>query len=217
MKFEQETNFAQVEVIEVAGDLPEGALTSKTSGSLVGIDTETSGLDWSNAKLGLIQVYFQDLETVYLIRPQAKVPKRLKHLLASDKWLKIFHFALFDLRFLDATWGIAPSNIRCTKIASKLLAPGKSKHRLADLLESRLGVEISKDEDIRTSDWTAESLSQAQLSYAALDALYLPRLFQSLEDELRRTDLESLASRCFSFIPTQLRAERLGIENLFGY
>ncbi|MBA2662853.1 MAG: ribonuclease D [Bradymonadaceae bacterium] len=217
MSITLDTNLGRVAVVVTKGDLPEAALDKAAIGGLVGIDTETSGLDWANDRLGLVQVFVPALHTVYLIHPTAETPARLVTLLKSESWVKVFHFALFDLRFLAARWGITPLNIRCTKVASKLLAPAQKKHSLADLVKARLGVELDKTPSIRTSDWTNDELSETQLQYAALDAVYLPALFELLEVELQEADLAELASQSFSFLPTQLRADLLGVEGLFSY
>jgi ribonuclease D len=205
-----------VDLVEVVGDLPDDAFSAPKVGP-VGIDTETSGLNWSSEELGLVQVFISELNTVYLIRPQQEPPENLIRILESPQWIKVFHFALFDLRFLASRWTFDPSNIRCTKIASKLLSPTQEKHSLANLLETHLNVKLSKESSIRTSDWTAEDLSEEQLRYAAHDALYLPRLFDKLDDKLITAGRGALAEQCFSFIPTQLRADLMGINDLFGY
>lgn len=217
MRSQLSTKFEPVDVIEVLGDLPDDVFAAPTAGGPVGIDTETSGLDWSSEELGLVQVFISELNTVYLIRPQQKPPTRLIRILESPQWAKVFHFALFDLRFLASRWTLDPVNVRCTKIASKLLSPMQERHSLADLLETHLDVSLSKELDIRTSNWTAKDLSEEQLRYAARDALYLPRLFDRLEGELSTAGRRALAEQCFSFIPTQLRADLMGINDLFGY
>ena len=212
-----DTKFGAVQVVELSGDLPAEAVQRFDTPPYVGVDTETSGLDWSIDQLGLVQVFLPALNTVFLLRPTEAPPSNLITLLSSDAWIKVFHFALFDLRFLAARWNVQPSNIRCTKIASKLLSPVQNRHSLADLLASRLDVILSKDPLVRTSDWTARRLSEEQLRYAALDAYYLPRLIQFLEAELAEQSRLHLAMKCFSFIPTQLQIDQLGSSDLFGY
>ena len=217
MEFTLETKIGPVDVVPAQGDLPAEIPEHPTGNSWVGIDTETSGLDWSVDQLGLVQVYLPAIETVYLIRPHESIPSRLVALLESSEWTKAFHFAMFDLRFLAGQWELTPSNIRCTKIASKLLSPKREKHSLANLIADYFDVELTKDRSVRVSDWTAEQLTRDQLSYAALDAVYLPELFQQLQSKLEHQNRSALASRCFSFLPTQLQADLLGIDDLFGY
>lgn len=217
MKFTLESKFGDVEIIETRGDLPSDVLDRLASGTASGIDTETSGLDWGTDELGLVQVYFEELGCVYLVRPNDSRPQNLIELLRSEKWVKVFHYALFDLRFLARRWSFEPQNVRCTKIASKLLAPTMAKHSLAGLLASRLDVEISKDRRLRLSDWTSDELSKEQLTYAALDVMFLPQLFEHLLEELRLVGRSELADRCFSLLPDYLKAELLGVHELFGY
>ncbi len=217
MQFTLDTKIGTVDVVLAAGDLPADVSLETSAGNWVGIDTETSGLDWSSAELGLVQVYFPDRQTVYLIRPGDVVPKRLLALLASHEWSKVFHFAMFDLRFLGARWDIVASNILCTKVASKLLRPERAKHSLAELVEEYFDVTLSKLSSIRVSEWTAESLSQEQLTYAALDTVYLPLLFQRLDADLAAVGRSELARTCFSVLPAHVRADLIGVKDLFGY
>ncbi len=217
MTFDLDTKLGMVKVATIAGDLPPDAYSGSEHGGWVGIDTETSGLDWSADELGLVQVFFPSRATVYLIRPSDVVPNGLLELLESEAWIKVFHYALFDLRFLASRWNLTPRNIRCTKLASKLVEPERDKHSLADLVRTNLDVELSKSRSIRVSEWTSDKLSREQLQYAALDAVYLPALFKRLEERLHEAELQDIARECFSFIPAQLRTDLMGVHDLFGY
>lgn len=62
----------------------------------------------------------------------------------------------------------------CTKIASRLTRTYTDRHGLKDNLKEMLEVDISKAQ--QSSDWAAQTLSPAQLEYAASDVLYLHAL-----------------------------------------
>jgi len=83
----------------------------------------------------------------------------------------------------------------CTKIASRLTRTYTDRHGLKDLLKDVLDVDISKQQ--QSSDWAAETLSEAQLAYAASDVLHLhalkERLDAMLARENRRDDLLTYA------------------------
>ena len=87
----------------------------------------------------------------------------------------------------------------CTKIASKLGRTSTDRHGLRNLTQELIGVDISKQQ--QTSDWGAETLSEAQLEYAASDVLYLHRLKAELEQRLAREGRTNLAEACFGFLP----------------
>ena len=73
-----------------------------------------------------------------------------------------------------------------------------------------LGVDLSKQQQL--SDWGADSLTDAQVSYAATDVLYLHALREKLDAMLAREGRTELAAACFRFLPDRLAARfgRLG-------
>ena len=89
----------------------------------------------------------------------------LTRLLADAGILKIFHFARFDLGVLQQALGVMPAPVYCTKIASRLARTYTDKHGLKDLVREVLGIDLSKQQQM--SDWGAETLTDAQVAYAA--------------------------------------------------
>ena len=53
------------------------------------------------------------------------------------------------------------------------------------------------------SDWGAETLTNAQVEYAASDVLYLHRLRTRLNERLEREGRRAIAQSCFDFLPTR--------------
>jgi len=96
----------------------------------------------------------------------------------------------------------------CTKIASKLTRTYTDRHGLKDLVRELLGVELSKQQ--QSSDWAAESLSEAQLAYAASDVLHLHALRDKLNAMLARENRTELAAACFQFLPTRAKLDLAG-------
>jgi ribonuclease D len=152
-----------------------------------------------------------------LIRVDEKqIPERLVSLLENPRIMKIFHHAMFDLRFLHYRWRLIPANTACTKIASKLLTPERPEgHSLASLTQQYLGVTLNKT--WRTSDWLSSNLAPAQLEYAGNDVVYLSSLLQSLMSTLKGRGLDDLARRCFAHIPAQVQLDVRGYKDVFGY
>jgi ribonuclease D len=131
--------------------------------------------------------------------------------------LKIFHFARFDLGILYQTLGVMPAPVYCTKIASRLARTYTDKHGLKDLARELLGVDMSKQQ--QSSDWGAETLTEAQLAYAASDVLHLHALKDKLDTMLAREGRAELAAACFGFLPARSRLDLAGwaAEDIFAH
>ena len=196
------------------GDLPN---LNDYSGS-VAIDTETMGLDHYRDRLCVVQLSPGDgsADVVQIAAGQKDAPN-LKRLLANPSVLKIFHFARFDLGSLFKSFGVMPTPVYCTKIASRLARTYTDKHGLKDLVRELTGTELSKQQ--QTSDWGTEQLSDAQIAYAASDVLHLHALKAKLDAMLTREGREELAAACFRFLPDRVRLDLAGwaAEDIFGH
>ena len=105
----------------------------------------------------------------------------------------------------------------CTKIASRLTRTYTDKHGLKDLARELLGVDLSKQQQL--SDWGAETLTDAQLAYAAADVLHLHALKEKLDVLLAREGRNDLAAACFRFLPDRVRLDLAGwaAEDIFAH
>jgi ribonuclease D len=128
--------------------------------------------------------------------------------LADEAVLKIFHYARFDLAVLFHYLGVMPRPVYCTKIASRLTRTYTDRHGLRDLVRDLLGLELSKQQ--QSSDWGADTLTQAQLEYAASDVLHLHALKAKLDATLERENRLGIAQNCFGFLPTRAQLDLLG-------
>ncbi|HMN70410.1 MAG TPA: ribonuclease D [Rhodoblastus sp.] len=187
------------------GDLPADI----AFGVSVAIDTETMGLNPHRDRLCVVQLSRGDgtADVVRIARGQTRAP-RLEALLADASVTKIFHFARFDIAALYNRFGAMCAPVYCTKIASKLARTYTDRHGLKDLLRELLGVEISKQQ--QSSDWGADTLTDAQLAYAASDVLHLHALREKLELMLAREGRTEVAAACFGFLPTRARLDLMG-------
>lgn len=196
------------------GDLPDLA---RYRGA-VAIDTETMGLDPHRDRLCVVQLSPGDGSAdVVQIAAQPGDAPNLKKLLADPAILKIFHFARFDLGVLCKTFGIMAAPVYCTKIASRLARTYTDKHGLKDLVKELLGQDLSKQQQL--SDWGAEDLSDAQVSYAASDVLHLHALKDKLDAMLAREGRDELAAACFGFLPDRVRLDLAGwaADDIFSH
>jgi ribonuclease D len=196
------------------GDLPD---LSAYKGA-VAIDTEAMGLDPHRDRLCVVQLSPGDgsADVVQIAPGQRKAPN-IERLLSDKSILKIFHFARFDLGILAKTFGVMAAPVYCTKIASRLARTYTDKHGLKDLAREVLGIDLSKQQQL--SDWGADELNDAQVSYAATDVLHLHALKEKLDGMLAREGRADLASACFRFLPDRARLDLAGwaAEDIFSH
>ena len=183
-------------------------------GDSVAIDTETMGLDPHRDRLCLVQLADADGACHIVQFPKAAdgsvdySAPNLKALLADAAVTKLFHFARFDLASLRHYLGADCTPVYCTRVASRLARTFTDRHGLKDLCRDLLGVELSKQ--MQTSDWGAETLSPAQLEYAAQDVAHLHRLRTHLDGMLEREGRTALAAACFHFLPSRAALDLAG-------
>lgn len=188
-------------------DLSEADLMRYTDSAAV--DTETMGLYPHRDRLCVVQLSPGDgtADVVKIANGQTRAPN-LEKLLADPNITKIFHYARFDLGVLYHAFGVTVAPVYCTKVASKLTRTYTDRHGLKDLVRDLLGVDISKQQ--QSSDWGAETLTEAQITYAASDVLHLHELRVKLDRVLQREGRLEIAAGCFAFLPTKARLDLMG-------
>jgi ribonuclease D len=196
------------------GDLPD---LSRYTDS-VAIDTETMGLHPHRDRLCVVQMSSGDgsADVVQIPQDHTDAPN-LKALLTNPKVTKIFHFARFDIAALYNAFGVMPEPVYCTKIASRLSRTYTDRHGLKDLVREVLNIDLSKQQ--QSSDWGSQTLSEAQLAYAASDVLHLHALRERLDAMLAREGRTALAQACFEFLPTRAKLDLQGwdTEDIFAH
>lgn len=187
------------------GDLPD----LDGYGASVAIDTEAMGLHPHRDRLCVVQLSSGDgtADIVQIEKGQTRAPN-LEALLADPGRTKIFHYARFDMALLYHTFGIMTSPVFCTKIASRLTRTFTDQHGLKGLTRDLLGIDLSKQQ--QSSDWGADTLSEAQQAYAASDVLHLHALKAKLDELLDREDRRALAEAAYAFLPTRAKLDLMG-------
>jgi len=189
------------------GDLP----ADLDLGPIVAIDTETLGLEVKRDRLCVVQLSRGDGSAdVVQIAPGQKHAPVIEKMLGDEKVLKLFHFGRFDMGTLCNAFGVMPTPVYCTKIASKLARTYTDRHGLKDLTRELLGVDLSKQQ--QSSDWGADTLTDAQLTYAASDVLHLHALRERLNAMLIREGRDGLARAAFGYLPDRVRLDLAGFE-----
>jgi len=186
-------------------DLPDGL----NLGPVVAIDCETMGLNPHRDRLCVIQMSGGDGDAhiVQVGIGQTEAPN-LCAMLENPEVLKLFHFGRFDIAAMYNAFGALAAPVYCTKIASRLIRTYTDRHGLKNLTQELIGVDISKQQQM--SDWGAETLTSAQLDYAASDVLYLHRLRDELNNRLAREGRTDMAQACFDFLPMRARLDLAG-------
>jgi ribonuclease D len=187
------------------GDLP----ADYDAGASIAVDTETLGLNPHRDRLCVVQISKGNgTADVVQIPRDGPRPEVLSKILGDARVLKIFHFARFDLAVLFNRFGVMPAPLYCTKIASRLTRTYTDRHGLRDLVGELLRLDMSKQQ--QSSDWGADTLTQAQLEYAASDVLHLHALKEKLDAILAREGRDRLAEACFGFLPVRAELDLLG-------
>lgn len=183
-------------------DLPDGL----NLGPMVAIDCETMGLNPHRDRLCLIQMSSGDgdCHLVQVAKGQTEAPNLCK-MLADPDVVKLFHYGRFDIAAMHNAFGTLATPAYCTKIASKLVRTYTDRHGLRNLLHEMISVDISKYQ--QQSDWGAETLTDAQLNYAASDVLHLHKLKAAFDVMLAREGRTEMAQACFDFLPMRAKLD----------
>jgi ribonuclease D len=196
------------------GDLPDLSRYK----AAVAVDTEAMGLDLQRDRLCVVQLSPGDgtADVVQIPAGKFEAPN-LQRLMADTSVEKIFHFARFDLGMIYNRLGVMPAPVFCTRTASRLVRTYTDRHGLKDLARELLGIDMSKQQ--QSSDWGADSLTDAQLAYAASDVLHLHALKEKLQVMLDREGRTEIAAACFRFLPDRARLDLAGwaAEDIFAH
>ena len=178
-------------------------------GPVVAIDCETMGLNPHRDRLCVVQLSGGDgnAHLVQISIGQTEAPN-LCRLLEDPDVLKLFHFGRFDIAAMFNAFRAVTAPVNCTKIASRLVRTFTDRHGLAKLLQELLNIDISKQQ--QSSDWGAETLTEAQVDYAASDVLYLHQLREALNVMLEREGRMEMAQACFDFLPMRAQLDLAG-------
>jgi ribonuclease D len=173
---------------------------------VIAVDTEADSFYHYFDKTCLVQIATR--KKVYLVDPLSMGgPGELAPLgpvFASPDVRLLFHAAEYDIYVLKRDCGFHFSNLFDTMISAQLL--GYPSVGLAALIEHHFGVKVPKDE--QRSDWSRRPLTAKQLTYAAGDVIYLARLAQKLEKELRKAGRLEWAQQEFQVVTGREWPER---------
>lgn len=187
------------------GDLPSDVVFS----DVIAVDTETMGLNLHRDPLCVVQLSDGDgqAHVVQLDRSAYDAPN-LQALLSDSNRIKIFHYARFDVAVIRKYLGVECTPLYCTRTVSRLVRTYTDRHGLRECCRDLLKVDINKQQ--QSTDWGAQTLSDAQLLYAATDVFHLHKLKEKMDAMLARSGRTELAHKCFDFIPVRAELDALG-------
>ena len=152
------------------------------SSSVLAIDTEFMREKTYYAKLCLLQMATDDEDVI--VDPFAvKNLRVIAPLLEDEGIVKLLHAGRQDLEILLNDVGVLPKPVFDTQVAAALLGHTQQ-IGYGPLVNAVCGVKIKKADSF--TDWSRRPLSESQLTYAAEDVIYLPKVYE----KMRRT-LES--------------------------
>ncbi len=164
------------------------AFEKLSKSTVIGCDTETSGLSARHAKIFSIQ--FSDGDLSVLVPFSEGVPLGLlARILENPAITKVFHNARFDLDFLREN-SIGVENVLCTMIAEKVLTKGANQSvSLRETLYRHFAVDLDKSQRAKFNPnwngiWTEELVD-----YALRDVIYLPQLLEQQTAWMKRLGL----------------------------
>lgn len=176
----------EIRVELVSLDKLTAALQQLSSESVLGFDTETRASFEPGVQHPLSLVQLATSDTCYLFQ-RAVLGERLaelKPLLENEQILKVGIGLRGDGQALKRDWDIQVSPRLDLNWAMAQLGAGKemgTRQLVAALLHKR----IDKPKKMTLSNWQQVPLSQAQVQYAALDALAANQCFWQLIDKLQ--------------------------------
>ena len=158
------------------------------AGAVLGVDTETTGLDPLVNRVRLIQVASCDYALVVDLVAWREGEERqvdwqrpgLRELraLLQGPARKVLQNAAFDLNFLKGEGVELGGSLFDTMVAAKIVNNGTgAKNDLGSIVGRVLNVELTKE--LQKAEWGGE-VSEEMLRYAARDAACLPRLAPKL-------------------------------------
>lgn len=176
-----------VHIIRTPQEIDEACERLSTA-SVLGCDTETSGLSPKFGKLYSIQFSDGDFNVLVPLSEGIEL-NRFAPILDDPAIIKVFHNAKFDLEFLKAN-GNTVTNVFDTMIAEKVLTRGANQSAsLAETLYRYFAIDLDKSQRAKfTKKW--DGIWTDDLVYYALsDVVHLPPLMKEQQAWLEKLGL----------------------------
>ena len=180
--------------------------------NVMGVDTETNGLDPYNNTVILLQLALPNGKVfVYDLR---YIPGELfRVLLEDDRFLHILQNAVFDYKMMKANYGITINRLYDTMIAERCINLGllNMPANLGHLVYKYLNYRIDKDVATEFCDGTRTELTNRQIQYAAHDAACLFGIVKAQSQVISSNKLNNVCKLEFEFAPCMADMELAGV------
>jgi DNA polymerase I len=153
------------------------------SKTVLGVDTETEGLDFLSKRLLMFQI--GDQEHQFVIDTRVISIEPLRDILQSTTICKILHNVKFDYKFIKEWAEITLENTWDTMVVDQVIYNGKLNYRysLAALADRYLNVIVDKSIRNRFINLKGQPFDDAEILYGAKDIEYLT-IIKKHQDEL---------------------------------
>jgi len=173
------------------------------SRAILGLDTETNGLDPFMNRVLLLQIGDRDTQYVYDV---FRVKDRIKEVfdaLNRPNLYKVVHNAQFDYKMIKGSFGVSLNNLICTMVAEKLLTKGKNvSAALKAVSKKYVNIDLDKVEQksfigMRYGD----KFTKDQLKYAGMDVIYLIDIWEKQKNLIKDKKFQDLIKTEFDVLP----------------
>lgn len=190
----------------------DNCLKLLSSAAILGIDTETTGLDPINNKIRLLQIASEGnaVAVIDMFKLSEEAKEKLKHIFNTNS-IKVFQNAKFDLEFLIYFGFIFNGPIFDTMLAAQIVRDnnGPRSFGLGVLAAYYLGINLPKEE--QKSDFGG-NLRDEQLFYAAKDAAILLPLREKLIEQIKKGRLIEVCKLEFDCVFAVVDMELSGVK-----
>lgn len=184
--------------------------------NITAIDTETTGLDFSEDYIRLLQVKIETGEIFifdFFDYDEEQKKYIVNILLNHTNGILVFHNAIFDLSMMFPYAYIKRTDFKLfdTQVAEKIIDCGLNRKgfSLEDLCNKYLNIKLDKSE--QTGNWLIKKLSIDQVRYAKKDVEVTYELYGILKNKLEQMGLTKAFNIDVNCIPTIVRCIKDGI------
>jgi len=170
----------------------ESAVKYLQEQTILGVDTETEGMDFTCKKMIMFQI--GDGTNQYVIDTRSESIEPLRDILENKDIIKILHNAKFDYKFIKKWANIELSGVYDTFLVEKIIHCGKKGHKygLKDLVLNYLKEELDKEVRNKFINLQGNPYTDTQIQYGAKDVEYLIKLREVQLPQIKSNNLEEI-------------------------
>tara|TARA_R110002020_G_scaffold208452_6_gene414214 strand:- start:19584 stop:21494 length:1911 start_codon:yes stop_codon:yes gene_type:complete len=159
---------------------------------ILGVDTETEGLDFLTKKLIMFQI--GDDKEQFVIDTRHISIEPFREVLESKNILKLLHHVKFDYKFIKKWANIELECIYDTKLVESILNCGREgiDTSLLGVTKKYLNITLDKEERNKFIDLESTPFTETQIVYGANDVKYLDIIRRAQLDQIVENDLGPL-------------------------